>query len=122
MPALTNWSMPRSPAGRRSSIEVIKGGWQQRLGQIAIICFIAFVVYAAALGLEIWFGSAIAAVLVMGSLIFRLGVTFVIGAFLCAHFVWGWTLVYATLFSAPTLILLFPHLLADLVRLKPRPA
>ena len=40
---------------------------QQRLWQVAIVVFIGFELYVAALGLEVYFGFWLAAVMVMGS-------------------------------------------------------
>lgn len=93
--------------------EILVKPWQRQLGQAAIVAFICFQIYVSVLGFDIYFGPYTGAVVVMLSIILRLGVTFVIGAFLCAYFVWGWPMFGAALFSAPALILLFPHLLAD---------
>ncbi len=92
--------------------------FQRRIGQASIVCFIAFEVYVACLGIEVYFGTSIAAAAILFSLVFRFGVTFVIGAFLCAYFVWDWPIRLAALFSAPALILMFPHLLADALGMK----
>lgn len=86
---------------------------QQRLWQVAIVVFIGFELYVAALGLEVYFGFWLAAVMVMGSLILRFGLTFVIGAFLYALFILEWPAELSILFSAPAILLMFPKLLPD---------
>jgi hypothetical protein len=92
---------------------------QRRFWQVVIVTFILFEVVVAAFGLELYFGGAIAPLMVMGSLILRLGVTFVVGAYLWALFGWDWPVWGAALFSAPALILMFPRLLTDFF--KPQP-
>lgn len=86
---------------------------RQLLWQVAIVAFISVEVVLAALGIELYLGWPIAALIVMGSLILRLGVTFVIGTFLWALFGWGWPIWAAALFSTPALFLMFPRLLTD---------
>lgn len=93
---------------------------KRRLWQIAIIVFIAFELYFAALGLEIYFGLW-APLILMGSLILRLGVTFPVGCFLCAFFVWQWPWALAAIFAAPAVILMFPKLLAGLCGFRANP-
>ena len=86
----------------------------------AIVAFILYYVVVAALGLELSLGLGGAALLVIGSLILRIGVTFVIGAYLWALFGFDWPIWGASLFAAPALILLFPHLLADALGVRRR--
>ena len=86
---------------------------RQLLWQVAIVAFISVEVVLAALGIELYLGWPIAALIVMGSLILRLGVTLVIGTFLWALFGWDWPIWAAALFSTPALILMFPRLLTD---------
>lgn len=93
---------------------------RRQLWQVAIVAFIAFEVVVAALGLELYFGWPIAASLVMGSLILRFGVTFVIGAYLWALFGWDWPVWASASFSAPALILMFPRLLTDFFQPMPK--
>lgn len=86
------------------------------IGQVAIVSFISFEVVVAALGLELYLGWPMAALIVMGSLILRFGITFVIGAYLWALFGWDLPIWAAALFSAPALILMFPSLLTDFLQ------
>ena len=86
---------------------------RQLLWQVAIVAFISVEVVLAALGIELYLGWPIAALIVMGSLILRLGVTLVIGTFLWALFGWDSPIWAAALFSTPALILMFPRLLTD---------
>lgn len=83
------------------------------IAQLAIVAFIAVELCVSVLGLETYFGFWLAAAIVMGSLILRFGLTFVIGAFLCAYLVFQWHWIAAAIFSGPALILMFPGLLTD---------
>ena len=87
---------------------------KQQWRQWGMIAFIAAQVFVASRGLEILLGMGAPAV-VMVSMILRFGLTFVIGAFLYAYLALDWPWQLSVLFSAPSVILLIPKMLPDLV-------
>lgn len=86
---------------------------RRRWAQLGLIAFILFQVWVASRGLEAVFGLW-APLIVMGSLILRFGLTFVIGTFLYALFILEWPAELSMLFSAPAILLMFPKLLPDI--------
>ena len=87
---------------------------RQQWWRLALIAFIVGQVFVASRGLEVLLGMGAPAV-VMISLILRFGLTFVIGAFLYAYLALDWPWQLSVLFSAPSVILLIPKMLPDLV-------
>lgn len=86
---------------------------KQQLWQLGLVAFILAQVWFAARGLEVAFGSSAPAI-VLFALIFRFGLAFVIGAFLYAYLLLDWPWPLATLFSAPSVILMLPRMMPDI--------
>lgn len=108
-----NWLTPRSRVGRQSLTSDGMTLSGRRLWQVAIVVFIAFELYVASRGLEVFFGLWAPAI-VMVSIILRFGLTFVIGAFLYALFILEWPAELSMLFAAPAILFMFPKLLPDI--------
>lgn len=90
---------------------------RQRWWLWGLIAFIICQVIVASLGLEPLLGIAAPAT-VMVSLILRFGLTFVVGTFLYAYLQLGWGWQFSVLFSAPSLLLLLPKMLPDLMEVQ----
>jgi hypothetical protein len=82
---------------------------------IAFALFGLFQIYAAFIGLTHSIGSGWAIAAIVVAFFFRSSIPVVIGAFLCALYVWEWHWALAALFAAPGLALVIPAFTADII-------
>ena len=82
---------------------------------MVMIAYGVLQIYAGYVGIEYQLGGGWAIAAVVATLIFRSSIFMVIGAFICALYVWEWHWVWAILFAAPGILLLVPGIVMGLV-------
>lgn len=85
---------------------------------ITVMLYGLIQIYAGFLGIELYWGTVWAAVIIAFSMMTRITIPIMIGGYFCATEIWNWDIIWAVIFVMPSILFMIPAFIAMLINNK----